>query len=59
MRGGFALLAIPALYGSSGVMSFIVNQKGVVYEKDLGPDTATVAAKIEQFKPDPSWRKVE
>ena len=40
-------------------MSFIVNQKGVVYEKDLGPDTATVAAKIEQFKPDPSWRKVE
>src|SRR5271170_4966011 len=59
MRGGFALLAIPALYGSSGVMSFIVNQKGVVYEKDLGTDTATVAAKIEQFKPEPGWRKVE
>ena len=59
MRGGFALLAIPALYGSSGVMSFMVNQKGVVYEKDLGTDTATVAAKIEQFKPEPGWRKVE
>ena len=41
MRGGFAVLATPAIYGSSGVMSFMVNQKGVVYEKDLGPDTAT------------------
>jgi hypothetical protein len=59
MRGGFAVLATPAIYGSSGVMSFMVNQKGVVYEKDLGMDTATVAAKIEQFKLEPGWRKVE
>jgi len=59
MSGGFALLAIPALYGSSGVMSFIVNQNGVVYEKDLGPNTTTIAAKISQFNPDSGWQKVE
>jgi hypothetical protein len=59
MRGGFALLAIPAVYGSSGVMSFMVNQSGVVYEKDLGPDTTTIAAKINQFNPDSGWQKVE
>jgi len=59
MRGGFALLAIPAVYGSSGVMSFMVNHSGVVYEKDLGANTATLAAKINQFKLDPGWHKVE
>jgi Protein of unknown function (DUF2950) len=59
MRGGFALLAIPAVYGSSGVMSFMVNQGGVVYEKDLGPDTTTGAAKINQFNPDSGWQKAE
>jgi hypothetical protein len=59
MRGGHALLAVPAIYGSSGVMSFMVNQNGVVYEKDLGPDTTAVAAKINQFNPDSGWRKVE
>jgi hypothetical protein len=59
MRGGFALIAIPAVYGSSGVMSFVVNQNGVVYEKDLGANTATVAAKIDQFNPDSTWHKVE
>ena len=59
MRGGFALLAVPAVYGSSGVMSFMVNQSGVVYEKDLGPNTTTLAAKINQFNPDSGWQKVE
>jgi DUF2950 family protein len=59
MRDGFALIAHPALYGSSGVMSFIVNQNGVVYEKDLGPNTETIAADISQFKLDPGWTKVE
>ncbi|MGO9934396.1 MAG: DUF2950 domain-containing protein [Steroidobacteraceae bacterium] len=59
MRGGFALIAIPAVYGSSGVMSFMVNQSRTVYEKDLGPETAAVAAKITQFKLDPGWHKVE
>jgi Protein of unknown function (DUF2950) len=59
MRGGFALLATPAAYGSSGVMSFMVNKSGVVYEKDLGPDTNAVAAKIDRFNPDSGWRKAE
>jgi hypothetical protein len=59
MRSGFALIAHPAEYGSSGVMSFIVNKDGVVYEKDLGPKTATVAAGIQQFTVDSSWKRVE
>jgi hypothetical protein len=59
MRGGFALIASPAAYGNSGVMSFIVNQDGVVYEKDLGPETATIAAAIAAFKVDKSWRQTE
>ncbi|MGO9949602.1 MAG: DUF2950 domain-containing protein [Steroidobacteraceae bacterium] len=59
MRGGFALLAVPAVYGSSGVMSFMVNQIGVVYEKDLGPNTTAIAAKIDQFNTDSGWQKVE
>lgn len=59
MRGGFALIATPAVYGNSGVMTFIVNQDGVVYEKDLGPETATTAAAITQFKVDASWRQTE
>jgi Protein of unknown function (DUF2950) len=57
MRGGFALIAIPAVYGSSGVMSFMVNQSGAVYEKDLGPKTPAVAAAITQFKIDSSWKR--
>jgi Protein of unknown function (DUF2950) len=59
MRGGFALIASPAEYGNSGVMSFIVNQDGVVYEKDLGPETATIAGAIAEFKVDASWRQTE
>jgi hypothetical protein len=59
MRGGFALIASPAVYGNSGVMSFIVNQDGVVYEKDLGPETATIAAAIAEFKVDASWQQSE
>jgi hypothetical protein len=58
MRGGFALIATPAVYGSSGVMSFIVNQSGVVYENNLGPQTAAIALQIKQFKVDSSWKKV-
>lgn len=52
---GVAFLAYPAEYRNSGVMTFIVNQDGVVYEKDLGPDTATVAAGITEFNPDNTW----
>ncbi|MGE5265813.1 MAG: DUF2950 domain-containing protein [Deltaproteobacteria bacterium] len=59
MIGGFALIATPAEYGNSGVMTFIVNQDGVVYQKDLGPETATEAARIKLFNPDKTWTKVE
>jgi hypothetical protein len=58
MIGGFALVAFPASYGDSGVMSFIVNQDGVVFEKNLGPDTAAIARQMREFNPDPSWQKV-
>lgn len=57
MIGGFALVAYPASYGNSGVMTFLVNHDGVVYEKDLGPETAATAQKITQFNPDKSWKK--
>jgi hypothetical protein len=57
--GGFAIVAYPALYRSSGVKTFIVNHEGIVYEKDLGPETARLAAAITVFDPDKSWKKVE
>jgi len=56
--GGFAFVAYPAEYRNSGVMTFIANQGGIVYEKDLGPDTARIAAAMTQFDPDPSWQEV-
>lgn len=56
---GFALLAYPSSYESSGIMTFIVNQEGVIYEKDLGEDTATTAAAMSVFDPDESWRRHE
>ncbi len=59
MRGGFALLAFPAEYGNSGVMTFMVNHDGAVFEKDLGPKTAKLARKIESFAPDQTWAKVD
>jgi len=52
---GFALVAWPADYGSSGVQTFIVNQDGVVFQKDLGEDTATAVESIQSFDPDSSW----
>ena len=55
MTQGFALLAWPARYGASGVMTFVINQVGVLYEKDLGPDTASAARAIARFDPDSSW----
>jgi Protein of unknown function (DUF2950) len=55
---GFALVAWPADYGSSGVMTFIVNQDGVVFQKDLGEDTATVVESIQSFDPDSSWTAI-
>lgn len=58
MIGGFALVAAPAEYGNSGVMTFIVNQDGVVFEKDFGPDTSRAAATMTVFDPDSTWSKV-
>jgi len=58
MIGGFALVAYPAEYGNSGVMTFIVNHAGTVYQKNLGPDTAELAKRISSFDPDKSWTKV-
>ena len=55
---GFALLAWPADYGSSGVMTFIVNQDGVVFQKDLGEETATAVESIQSFDPDSSWTAI-
>ncbi len=56
MSRGFALLAYPAAYGDSGVMSFIVNQNGIVHEKNLGPHTASIARTIREYDPDSAWR---
>ena len=59
MIGGFALVAWPAEYGVSGVKTFIVNHQGLVYEKDLGPPTATLARQMTRFNPDKSWKPVK
>jgi Protein of unknown function (DUF2950) len=56
MIGGFALLAYPATYGDSGIMTFIVNQDGIVYQKNFGLATSRVAPQITQYDPDPSWQ---
>lgn len=56
---GFAVVAYPAKYNSSGIMTFIVNQEGVVYQKDLGRQTAKVAGAMNRFDPDKTWTKVE
>lgn len=56
LTGGFALIAFPAKYGNSGVMSFIVNEAGIVFEKDLGPNTATIAPAIAEYNPDMTWK---
>jgi Protein of unknown function (DUF2950) len=58
MSGGFGLVAFPTKYGSSGVMTFEVNRDGVVYEKDLGSETATLAPRITDYNPDASWSEV-
>jgi hypothetical protein len=57
--GGFAFLAYPAEYRNSGVMTFIVNQDGIVYQKDLGPETAKTAKSMTEFSPDKSWQPVQ
>jgi hypothetical protein len=59
MIGGFALLAYPAQYGNSGIMTFMVNQDGEVLQKDLGPRITEIARKITEYAPDGTWKKVE
>ena len=59
MIGGFGVIAWPVRYGDTGVMTFIVNQDGVVYQQDLGPQTAEKAGKIVSFNPDKGWVKAD
>ena len=58
MTNGFAFLAYPAEYRASGVMTFMINQDGVIVQKDLGPDTTKLASEITEFNPDKSWQEV-
>ena len=59
MIAGHAMIAWPATYGDSGVETFICGENGVVYQKDLGPNTAALGASMAQFNPDASWKAVE
>ena len=58
MTGGFALVAYPEKYGDTGIMTFIVDQNGVVYEKNLGKDTIELAKGMTEFNPDKSWSSI-
>jgi len=59
MIGGFAVIAYPARYGASGIKTFIVNHDGVVFEKDIGQDTAAVAPRIDRYNPDATWKQID
>lgn len=59
MIAGYALVAYPDKWGNSGVMTFIINQQGRVYEKNLGPNTVKLASAITEYNPDPTWKLVE
>jgi hypothetical protein len=59
MTKGFAFLAYPAEYRASGVMTFMINQDGVIVQKDLGPDTAKLASEMTEYNPDKTWQEVD
>ncbi len=59
MTGGFAFVAWPVNYGNAGIKSFLVNQQGIVFEKDLGAETEKLAAAMTEYDPDDSWSPVE
>jgi hypothetical protein len=59
MIAGYALVAYPDKWGNSGVMTFIINQQGRVYQKNLGPNTAKLASAMTEYNPDPSWKLVD
>ncbi len=58
MTGGFAYVAYPATYNNTGIMTFIIDQHGVVYQKNLGKDTADVAKSLTEFNPDNTWTEL-
>ena len=57
MIGGFALVGYPAEYGNSGIMTFVVNHAGTLYQKDLGERTTVIAKQMTSFDPDPTWKR--
>jgi Protein of unknown function (DUF2950) len=59
MIKGFAFVAYPAAYRDSAVMTFVVNQDGIIYEKDLGQNTASLAKELKEYNPDSTWRRSE
>ena len=59
VSSGFALVVYPAQYRASGVMTFVADEKGVIYEKDLGPDTTKTALAMSNFTVDKTWRAVQ
>lgn len=59
MTGGFAILATPAKYGETGVMTFMTDSNGIIYERDLGPDTSKIAAATREFNPTNDWSPAE
>jgi hypothetical protein len=59
MIGGVAFVAMPATYGSSGIMTFIVNHQGKIYEKDLSQETAAIVEVMREYDPDATWRPVK
>ena len=59
MSGGFAILATPVRYGETGIMSFVLGREGFVYESDLGPDTARIAASLQEYNPNGNWSRIE
>jgi len=59
MIGGFALVAYPAAYGTTGIMTFIVNKDGIVYQKDLGKDTENIAEEMTDYNPDATWKNTQ
>ena len=58
MTGGFAVVAFPAEYRSSGVKTFIANQHGMIHEKDLGPQSTEIASRMKTHDPDNTWARV-
>ena len=59
MIAGFALVAYPADYGTSGIMTFVINHQGVIYQKDLGPDSSKLGAAMDEYNPDATWTAVK